>query len=63
MSVQYGIFNSESVDYTEAEAVEAGFWTEAEAIDALVDFGDDDDLHVHEVEEADDDSECDEEDC
>ena len=54
--MQWGIFNDESADYTEDYAVEAGFWSREEAEAALAErYSEDDDCHVHVVEEPDDD--------
>lgn len=62
---EYGIFNDESQNYTENEAVEAGFWSREEAEAVLKDrYCDDDECHVHAVEESeeeDEDEECEEE--
>lgn len=49
----YGIFNDESADWTEEEAVEGGFYTKADAEEAAaIRYPDDDDLTVHEIEDA-----------
>lgn len=53
---EWGLFNDESADWTEEEAVEAGFATKLEAETALRDrYHEDDDLTVHVIEEAEDD--------
>lgn len=59
---EYGIFNDESADWTEEEAVEAAFYSRLEAETALRDrYHEDDELIVHRIEEADDDPELEEE--
>ncbi len=62
MTTQYGIFNDESADYTEAEAVEAGFYSLEEAEAGLRQYGDDEDLVVHAIEELEEDEDEDDED-
>lgn len=68
MTTEYGLFNDESANYTEGEAVEAGFYSREDALQALAErYTDDDDLIVHEVEpdedeEEDEDSDDDEDD-
>jgi hypothetical protein len=55
---EWGIFGDESADYSEEESIEAGFYSREEAETAMRDrYSDDDDLHVHAVEEADEDEE------
>lgn len=55
---EYGIFNDDSADYTEDEAVEAGFYSKEEAEEAIMDrYSDDDSLTVHEVEEEEEEEE------
>lgn len=50
--MEWGIFNEDSADYTAAEAVEADFWSEAEAKAALAErYAGDDDCYVHQIEE------------
>lgn len=67
MGDEWGIFSDESADYTAPEAVEAGFYSKAEAEKRLAEIrkenGDDDDnCTVHKVEEPDaDEFEIDEE--
>lgn len=49
---QWGIFNDDSADYTEEEAVEAGFWSENEAFAASIErYPDENDLIIHKIEE------------
>jgi hypothetical protein len=51
---QYGLFNDESADWTEEEAVEAGFWSREEAERAMAErYAREDDLTVHLIEEKD----------
>lgn len=51
--VQYGIFSEDSADYTEDEAVEAGFYSYEEAEKAIKDrYHEDDELEIAEVEET-----------
>jgi hypothetical protein len=58
---QYGIFNDESADWTELEAVEAGFWSIDEAELAIKrDYQEEDDLTIHAIEETDDEEDGDE---
>lgn len=60
---QYGIFNDESADYSEEEAVEAGFWSFEEAEKAIKDrYTDEDEVYVRGIEEPDDDEDEDEDD-
>ncbi len=67
MSQQWGIFNDEASDYSEAEALEAGFYSLAEALAAVSErYSDEDGCTVHlieepEEEEADEEDETDEE--
>ncbi len=54
---EYGLFNDESADYTADEAVEAGFYSVADAQAAIRDdYGADDGLEIHLIEEPDDDT-------
>ena len=54
--MQWGLFSDESADWTEDESVEAGFYTRAEAEQALAErYSPDDELTVHEVEEPEED--------
>ena len=56
--IEWGLFNDESADWTEGEAVETGFWSREEAEKAVADrYSPEDELTVHEVEEAEDDEE------
>lgn len=56
----YGIFNSDSANWTEAEAVESDFYSREDAELAIkTRYPDDDDLIIHEIEEP----ETDESDC
>lgn len=62
---QYGLFNDESADYTEEEALEAGFYSRTDARLAIADrYIEEDGLTVHEIEEPEegDDEEGDDED-
>jgi len=57
MSTEWGIFNDDSIDYTDAECIECGFSSYEEALKRLVEirkeYGyDDDDCIIHVVEEA-----------
>lgn len=53
---EWGIFNDESADWTAGEAVEAGFYSREEAERAIAErYSVDDELTVHEVQEADED--------
>lgn len=56
--MEYGIFSDESQDYTEEEAVEAGFWSPEEAQTALAErYSEEDGLAVHAVEGPEEDEE------
>ena len=58
---EWGIFNDESADWTEPEAVEAGFASRLEAETALRDrYHEDDELTVHVIEDADEDDDLEE---
>lgn len=69
MSREYGIFNDESADYTEAEAVETGFFSSEMAESRLREIrrengtaeDEDDNCYVHPVEEPEEEEEPDEE--
>lgn len=50
---EYGIFSPESSDYNAESAIEAGFWSEADASDAMALRYGDDECHVHECEDED----------
>lgn len=52
---EWGIFNDESSDYTEPEAIESGFYSQEEAEIAIREryCEAEDGLHVHVIEEAD----------
>lgn len=53
---EWGLFNDESADWTEGEAVETGFWSREEAEQAVKDrYTPEDELTVHAVEEAEED--------
>ena len=55
---EWALFNDDSANWTEEEAVEAGFYSRKEAEDALRNrYHTEDDLVIHEVEEADDEDE------
>jgi hypothetical protein len=61
MATEWGLFNDEAVDYTDGEAVEAGFWSHQEALDALeARYTEEDELHIHAIEEEEEDEEEDE---
>jgi alkylated DNA repair dioxygenase AlkB len=54
---QWAIFNDEAANYTEAESVEAAFWSKQEAETAIRErYHPDDNLYVHIVEEEEEDS-------
>ena len=58
MRIEYGLFDDQSDNYTEEEAVEAGFFSVEEAQKAIAErYQPDDDLVIHRVEEPDDDDE------
>lgn len=60
---QYGLFNDESADWTENEAVEADFWSKEAAEKALAErYTEEDELTIHEIEEPEEEDEDDEED-
>lgn len=62
---EYGIFSDESADWSEEEAIEAGFYSRQEAEAAIRDrYSADDELTVHTIEEPeeDEDEDDDEED-
>lgn len=62
MSVEYGIFNDESANWTEEESLEAQFYSREEAEAAIKErYADEDDLTVHEIEEPEEDEDADEE--
>lgn len=49
---EWGLFNDDASAYTADEAVEAGFYTEEEARQAMASrYTPEDDLHVHRCEE------------
>jgi len=53
--MRWAIFNSDSANYTEAESLEAGFCSRAEAEAALVArYPDDDEAEIHRIEEDED---------
>lgn len=53
---QWAIFNGDSADWTEAEAMEAGFYSKEAAEAAMrAEYAEDDDAVVHEVEEPEED--------
>lgn len=57
--MEWGIFSDESAEYTADEAVEADFYSLAEAETAMkTRYTTEDDLHVHVIEEAEEDEEA-----
>ncbi len=51
----YGLFNDESADWTEDEAVEAGFYSRSDAEIAIRErYSEEDELTIHEIEEPED---------
>jgi hypothetical protein len=63
LAMEYGIFNDESSDYTEDQALEAGFYSRESAEAALRErYSEDDNATVHEIEEPDEEDEDEDED-
>ena len=57
---EWGLFNDEAADYTEGEAVEGGFYSQAEAEAALLSrYSPEDGLSAHLIEETEDDEDND----
>lgn len=57
---EYGIFNDDSADWTEAESLESGFYSLESAQEAIkVRYSAEDEVTVHAIEEPDDDEEDD----
>lgn len=55
---EYGIFNDEAPNWSEAEAIEAGFPTIQAARKAIAErYSEEDDLTIHQIEEPDEDEE------
>lgn len=50
---EWGIFNDESADYTAEEALEAQFYSRADAERTLATYDPEDEAYVHEVEPPD----------
>ncbi len=60
MNQQWGIFNDEAAEYTEDEAVVAGFWSELEAKEHLAQyFSPEDECFVQRCVDPDDEPELD----
>lgn len=58
---EYGIFSDESADWSEEEAIEAGFYSQQEAEMAIRErYSDDDELTVHVIEEPEEEEDEDE---
>jgi hypothetical protein len=50
---EFGLFNDEATDWSEEEAVEAGFYSREDAVTALKErYTEEDELTVHEIEES-----------
>ena len=53
--MQWALFNDESASWTEEDAVEAGFYSEQDAMNAAAErYSPDDELTIHCVEEQED---------